>query len=209
MARDPVSRPVSGEILTRRSIAGGNDPVSERDVVEAEYETVVGRYQKLDRAVAETAAGESSIFGLDILSGDEGVGRGGRAGPAFWLVSVLLVAAAFWISGGYSLMPVSGFRTAAVQPNPLSIEDVHSRIENRDAESFLLVDGSVTNKGSEPLPLPDLIIQVKLMDGSITRYRIAGGAEKIIAGGRYVFSSKLSAPKNGVENVKVIMQGAN
>ncbi len=209
MAREPVSRPVSGEILTQRTNRSGIDFASDRDVVEAEYETVVGRYQKLDRTICEAAAEDASPFSLDVFTGDNGDSRTDSAGPAFWLIGALLVVGAFWISGGHSLMPAGGVRTASVQPNPLTIEHVHSSIEKRGGQAFLLVDGSVANNGSEMLALPDLIIQVKLVDGSITRYRIAGGTEMIVAGGRYVFSSRLGAPEAGVENVKVIMQGGN
>lgn len=209
MARDPVSRPVSGEILTQPHNRCGSTPVSERDIVEAEYESVVGRYQKMDRAVSDAIESEQAPLGLDILTGNDKTDRRGAAGPAFWLASAVLVGAAFWISGGHSLISSGNYRVASAPANPLTIEDIRSKVEMRGAQSYLHVAGSVVNDGGQTLPLPDLIIQVKLTDGSITRYRIVGGEEEIIAGGRYLFSSRLGAPQEGVENVKVIMQGQN
>ncbi|MEX0344590.1 MAG: hypothetical protein AB3N20_06675 [Rhizobiaceae bacterium] len=205
MARNTVSPPISGEILasanSRSSGAAGKD----RDIVEAEYETVVDRRQRPDRIGEPDERKNDSLFGLDILAGGDAAERGGSAGPVFWLVSVILVCAAFWISGGHSLVSNDTFQIASVPEKPLAIKEVRSRVLTRGSNTYLLVEGTVLNSGAENLPLPGLIIQVKASDGNITRYKIAGGSETILAGGNYAFSSRLSTPQSGVENVKVII----
>lgn len=209
MARHPVSRPVSGEILTERPARGETETLSERDIVEAEYETVVRRHEKLNRAVGAAAGAETPGPGLSILTGGEREPRGRPAGPAFWIAGAIAVGAAFWISGGHAVVWDSSTRVAAVASNPLKIHEVSSRVENRDGRSFLLVNGTVVNLGDTRRSLPDLIIHVKSGDGSVTRYRIAGGGETITAGGRYAFTSRLATPQTGVENVKVVIQEIN
>ncbi len=205
MARDTVSPPISGEILASANRRGSGGAEDDRDIVEAEYETIVGRSQHLDRIVEPEESKNDSLFGLDILAGGEAAEHGGSAGPIFWFVSVILVCTAFWISGGHSLIPNNTLQIASVPAKSLAIEDVRSRVKTRGSNSYLLVEGTVSNSGAENLPLPGLVIQVKAGDGNITRYKIAGGSETIIAGGIYAFSSRLITPQSGVENVKVII----
>lgn len=205
MARDTVSPPISGEILASANSSGAGTAGEVRDVVEAEYETVVDHHQRIDRIVEPDESKSDSLFGLDVLSSGDAVERGGSAGPIFWLVSVILVCAAFWISGGHSLISNSTLQFASVPAKPLAIREVRSRVLTRGSNSYLLVEGTVSNSGAENLPLPGLVIQVKAGDGNITRYKMAGGSETILAGGNYAFSSRLSTPQSGVENVKVII----
>lgn len=209
MARDPVSRPVSGEILAGHANRSESDSLSERDIVEAEYETVVGRYARQDRAVENPEDDNTSLFGLNILSSRDKSDSNASAGPIFWAVGAVLVAAAFWISGGHTMVSGNNTVLASAPINALTIEDVRSRVDSSGSQSYLLVEGAVANDSTDDLPLPDLIIQVKSNEGSITRYRIAGGSEEIVSGGRYAFSSRLGTPQSGIENVKVIIQDQN
>ncbi len=206
MARKPVSTPVSGEILTNQADRSDADFISERDVVEAEYETVVKRHQKLDLNAAGSGAGDANMFGLGILSANSDTDSDGRTNPAFWIIGLVLVGAVFWISGGHTLLPTRTFQIASTPANPFAIDDVRSTVEKAGLRSYIVVNGVISNSANDTLPLPDLIIQVNLVDGSTTRYRMPGGKEKITAGGRYVFASKFMAPQNGVENVKVMIR---
>lgn len=209
MAQDRVSRPVSGEILAGDVNRSGNEPLSERDIVEAEYETVVGRHEKLNRAVDSSSDNESSLFGLNILNNRDKPEPGGRASPAFWIAGAVLVGAAFWISGGHSLVSHSDFQLASAPAPSLTIQDVKSRIERHRSKPYLMVEGVVVNDGGQRVALPDLIIKVTAIDGLVTRYRIAGGNEQITSGGKYAFSSRLGAPQSGVDNVKVTIRDNN
>lgn len=209
MARDTVSRPVSGEILAGPANHDGNGSPSERDVVEAEYETIVGRYARKDRTVEGAGTDNASLFELNILSSRDKSESNGKAGPVFWAVGIVLVCAAFWISGGHTIMTGNAAVLASGPITPLVIEDVRSRVDSSGSRAYLLVEGAVANDGSQDLPLPDLIIQIKSNEGSITRYRIAGGSEEIVSGGRYAFSSRLGTPQSGIESVKVIIQDQN
>ena len=209
MNRGSDSRPVSGEILTARPNREEPGSVSERDFVEAEYETVVGRHQKLSPDIKKIDETVNAPFGLEILSGEKNDPTGGKAGPLFWIAGALLIAVAFWISGGHTIVSDQPINLATASQNPLAIEGVSSKLERRGSNPYLLVEGKVLNGSDRSLPLPDLIIQVKASDGSITRYRIAGGEERILAYGQYAFSSRLGTPQSGIENVKVIIQDGN
>lgn len=205
MAGDTVSGPVSGEILAGRTARGGERSQSDRDIVEAEYETVVGRHGRPGRTADRAEETESSLFSLNILAGDQAE-RNRKGGPAFWLVGAVLIAAAFWISGGHTLVSASTIQLASKPASPLTIIDVRSRMERRGSQPYLLVEGMVANESAAKQTLPDLIIQVRSGDDTITRYRIAGGDEEIVAGGRYAFSSRLGSPVTGVKDVKVMIQ---
>ncbi len=206
MNRGSDSRPVSGEILTAPPNRDGPGSDSERDFVEAEYETVIGQHQKLDRGIDKAEEPGATPIGLDILSRGKANATDGKAGPVFWLAGAVMIAVAFWVSGGHTVMSDRTIRLASAPKIPLMIEGVSSKVERRGSEPYLLVEGRVVNGGDRSLPLPDLIIQVKATNGSITRYRIAGGEERIVAHGLYAFSSRLGTPESGIENVKVIIQ---
>lgn len=209
MARQPVSRPVSGEILTKRPARDESGAPGEGDIVEAEYETVVRGRDKPGRATEAKAGAEMPGLGLNVLTGGEREAGGGRAGPAFWVAGAVAVGAAFWISGGHAVFWEGGTGVASAATNPLKIQEVSSRVKARGSRSYLLVDGTVVNSGETQRVLPNLIIQVKSGDGSVTRYRIAGGDEVIMAGGRFAFASRLATPHAGVENVRVVIQEIN
>lgn len=206
MAGDTVSGPVSGEILAGRTARGGDRSQSDRDIVEAEYETVIGRHGRQGRPTDSAEESESSPFSLNILSDSDQAERNRKGGPAFWLVGAVLIAAAFWISGGHTLVSASTIQLASKPSSPLTIIDVRSRMERRGSQPYLVVEGMVANDSAANQTLPDLIIQVRAGDETITRYRIAGGDEEIVAGGRYAFSSRLGSPASGVKDVKVMIQ---
>jgi hypothetical protein len=203
---------LSGEILTepsgrRRRVAG-----SSRDIVEAEYETVIGNHARFGAQMGADRATAAAFAEAARNRRDHPARR--EAGAAFWIVGFLLVGGAFWFAGGHALMPptVRPFAVAGGEtrpPEPLSIGDVSSRIETRGGRTVLHVEGSVTNAGASSLPIPDLIIRVTAGDGTATRYRIVTGEDRVDAGRRFIFSTRLDAPDAGVENVSVMIRDGN
>lgn len=204
MTGDNMARPFSGEIMAGDQRSPPARPVPGDDVIDAEFVTVApGAVRPQEPATAP--AGPAGSPGMDILRRKAGGRRPERAGPLFWAGSLFIVAAAFWVSGGHALMarprPEAPASRAAVLP--LRISHVESRIERRDAGAVLLVDGEIANDGKAPAALSGLEISVAGKDGSAARYFLGTSDRVIEPGGRFTFSSRLEAPKDGVESVTV------
>ena len=217
MTDDRTARPLSGEIIagvpreTERRM--GERRVGDRreapDIVDADFVTVAsGPPDRTGPAGGqpETPRKEPSP-GIDILKGG-GERATQRGGPLFWAFGLCLVLAAFWVSGGHALVlrQQAGSPDAVSQPsarNALRITGVTSRIEQAGGRFFLLVDGEVANDGATGAILPGLEIRVAGKDGRTTRYFLGTSETPLEPGRRFTFSSRLEAPKDGVETVTV------
>lgn len=207
MTDENMARPFSGEIMAGGPRAPAPRPAPAADVIDAEYVTVdpaTGAAFPQPSAPATGAATASP--GMDILRGGEaGRGRRERAGPLFWAGGLFMVAAAFWVSGGHALMarPQPAAPAVRAAAMPLRIANVESRIERRGARAFLLVDGEVANDGAAGAALPGLEISVAGSNGRTVRYFLGTSGRVLAPGERFAFSSRLDAPKDGVESVTV------
>jgi hypothetical protein len=130
--------------------------------------------------------------------------RDRRGGAIFWTVGLGLVAAAFWFSGGYSLLsPAGGHQERASAAQPLSVENVTSRVEHRDGRDVLFVEGETRNRGRDVMPVPPIAIAVTDGAGETTRYLLGAGSDQLGPGERLSFSSRVEAPGSGVRSVAV------
>lgn len=68
---------------------------------------------------------------------------------------------------------------------------------------MLFVDGEAFNRGADAARLPPIDIRVTGGDGRLTVYNLGTGEQVLAPGGRYTFSSRLEAPKEGVKTVLV------
>lgn len=203
MTDENMARPFSGEIMAGSPRASTPRPAP--DVIDAEYVTV-DPVAGTVRSEAPAGGPAAASPGMDILRGGKAERRRHeRGGPLFWAGSLFMVAAAFWVSGGHALMarPQPASPVVRAQGPELRIARVESRIERRGARAFLLVDGEVANDGATGAALPGLDISVAGKDGRTTRYFL-GTSDRVLAPGeRFAFSSRLDAPKDGVESVTV------
>ena len=208
MAEAIKPRRVSGEIRT--GTASGREARPDvLDVVDVEFETVSmpESAQGGERGPQRPAGGAVSLEGLSSLRATASPPvRSRRGGPVFWGIGSMLVAGAFWISGGHSVLHRAG---AGPQPNQfgaLRIADVRSRIDHSGSRPMLFVDGAAANDGAATT-LPPIEIRVTGPSGRVTRYKL-GTAERLLAsGGHFAFSSRLEVPKDGVESVLVTFSG--
>lgn len=212
MPEKPDAPVVSGEILTDER---KNPPRSDDlglDVVEAEYETIVARHEKMGSGGPAKSDEREPEAGLGILRGNEQGRSSARGGPAFWLLGALLIIGGFWIAGGHALFSTrldSLIQRKMSIPQALEIVDISSRIVTRNGHDILLVDGKVANKTANVVVLPDLIIRVTANDGTNARYRIASDGRTLITNSEYIFSTRLDAPDAGVKNVRVMIRDGN
>lgn len=201
MADDDNRRLVSGEIM----VAATAMPARRHDAaefVDAEYETVVpDRYLGVERRPAERAAAPS---GMSMLRGVGGhVERAARGGPVFWTGGLLLVALAFWVSGGHMLVDRKGVLAAATVKQPLAIDEVRSRVEPRGEREVLFVEGATTNHGAETLAVPPIAIAITDGMGLTSRHFLGTNGALLAPGQSIGFSSRVEAPSNGVKSVTV------
>ena len=177
------------------------------DVVDADFVTIAPGTAdpRPDREQQAPSRGEASA-GIDFLKGG-GERTTQRGGPLFWAFGLCLVVAAFWVSGGHALVLRQQASVAENARPParsaLRITGVSSRIEQQGGRSFLLVDGEVANDGGANAILPGLEISVAGKDGRTTRYFLGTSRTPLEPGRRFTFSSRLEAPKDGVETVTV------
>lgn len=142
------------------------------------------------------------LEGMDVLRQRPAEMRREPAGPLFWTLGTMLVAATFWISGGHALFRDMPFLGAA-EPETLRIVNVSSRVDASGAKAVLLVDGETVNEGKVVDHLPAIEIAVTGNDGLITRYRLGTSGRPLSPGETFGFSSRLDAPKNGMKAVSV------
>lgn len=210
MDDQPKARPVSGEIMTaatprpQASAAGPNRD----DFTDADYEAVSAPARPTAPARPPAA---SAPEGLSLLAGSAGAAvasASARGGPTFWAFGLLLIALAFWVSGGHALVRAM-VPAAVVEPTqPLRIADVQSRVERHGGRDVLFVTGRAENHGTKPLALPTIEIAVTGNDNRLKRYNLGTRGTELGPGDRYSFSSRLEAPTNGVKTVFVIFQEA-
>ncbi|MBX3531186.1 MAG: hypothetical protein KF849_11300 [Rhizobiaceae bacterium] len=206
MNDDRMARPVSGEIMSGAAASPSARAARSGDVVDAEF---VSMPAASVAPRAETLAAQAPIppaaKGMDILKETDGP-RSRRAGPAFWLFGLVLVGAAFWVSGGHALVSRPASPPPVVESDPreaLRIMRVESRIEKDAGKAFVLVDGEVVNTGNRPAVLPPLDIRVTDGAGKSVRYVLGTGERRLAPSDRFPFSSRLEAPADGVGTVTV------
>jgi hypothetical protein len=201
MAEKDKPRPVSGEIMAEPAIAR-RSRAEEGDVVEAEYESVAPRPRPSPLLARHTMP--ASLRGMEMLRDVGGrVERVSRGGPAFWGVSLALVAAAFWISGGHTLVGAGRDGWAKAPAQPLAIEKVESRIERRDGRGIVFVEGEAHNRGDAAMPVPPIAIAITDDTGTTRRHFLGTNGLLLAPGESFGFSSRVEAPSNGVKNVTV------
>ena len=172
------------------------------DFVEAEYETL-GAQAAHPGPVAQPVA--PPVAGMEMLRGAgarEAARRAMRGGPIFWSVGMMCVATAFWVSGGHSLF-TRGTSSPDGTALSVAIGDVRSRLAMGAGREMLFVDGEAFNRGADAARLPPIDIRVTGGDGRLTVYKLGTGERVLAPGGRYTFSSRLEAPKEGVKTVLV------
>ena len=111
--------------------------------------------------------------------------------------------AAFWVSGGHTLVRGIPFAATEAPRSALRISGVTSRVDSSGARPILLIDGEAANDGTSTEHLPALEIAVTGNDGLITRYRLGTSGRPLSPGDTFAFSSRLDVPKNGVKTVSV------
>lgn len=207
------ARRVSGEIMT------GQEAGPERrrcmaapglDIVDADFEILespaAGRRSRPAPRDFVSAGDGPPREGMAMLrrnAAPAACGQTSRGGPIFWTAGLFLVLVAFWISGGHALvrgLPLFAQQDAAAV---LSISGVTSRVDGTGLRPVLLVDGEAGNDGAAAVPLPPLDIKVTGNDGRITRYRLGTSGRPLEPGERFVFSSRVEVPRNGVTAVTV------
>jgi hypothetical protein len=131
-------------------------------------------------------------------------GRGrSRGGPLFWTAGMGLALAAFWASGGHTLVRQAPIFAAGAPKAALTISGVTSHVEASGARPVLFVDGEAGNDGDAPATLPPLAISVTGNDGLTTVYTLGTSGRMLEPDERFAFSSRLEVPRNGVTAVSV------
>lgn len=212
MADPRTARPVSGEIMAdAATVSRSPRPAALRDdLVEADFEVLpaVPRGSPVDLAGSGELNTRSDVSdGMDMLRGADAspaTARGlPRGGPVFWAFGLAAVLAAFWISGGHSIVSAAAV-PADIDSGPvLVISDVVSRVDVSGPKPLLFVDGLAGNSGGAVAVMSELEIQVTGSDGRITRYNLGTSGRTMAPGEKFAFSSRLDVPKNGVKHVSV------
>lgn len=197
--------PVLGEIVTPGPIRADailHAGLSARaDVLDAEFETV--RAEPALRGfqpLGEPATGFDSLKPAEPVVPQFAASR--RAGPVFWAVGITVAFLSFWMAGGHTLLPLSGPVAGSEVPG-LKIVTSSTRIEQGASGPILFVEGVVANSSASTLLMPSLGVDVRSVDGSLTRYMIGTGTHELAPGTRFDFSSRLAVPPAGVDTVSV------
>ncbi|MDP3899262.1 MAG: hypothetical protein Q8Q62_21515 [Mesorhizobium sp.] len=206
---DPFTMaPLSGEIMAGPPPSQG---ARRRDVaplvsVDADYETlpraVTSAAAEAPIVSAPTRAAETPPLGMDILRGAALPASGAlsrHGGVGFWLAATMLVAGAFWFSGGHS-MARHMLASATESGAPLRVVALVSRVEAIGGRDMLFVDGELTGSAGST---HDLMISVTASNGTVARYKLGTGPQPAEGGGTWRFSSRLEAPRSGVKSVSV------
>lgn len=198
------TRPVSGEIMS--APATGKPQGTAGDYTDAEFEI-------LDKEVVADvdASGPENGFGqggMDFLAGQAKVAQKKRqaGGAGFWLSAIILVLGAFWFAGGHALVRQVPIPAFVEREGPLRLADINSRVEEGHSVPVLFIDGAIENRGTSPRVLPTLNIAVIDSEGTSTSYFLGTHDRVLEPGGRYDFSSRLTAPGTGVASVSVTFQ---
>jgi hypothetical protein len=148
------------------------------------------------------------VRGMDMLRKPDAAATSGprRGGVLFWSVGLLLVLAAFWISGGHAIVGRLALFHSATPEAPLRISTLTSRVDGSGEKPILMLDGEVVNGGAAAQHLSGLLIAVTAGDGTVTRYRLGTGGRPLSPGETFAFSSRFDAPMNGIEDVSVAVE---
>ena len=202
MNDDDTPRPVSGEIMAG---PGANSPARRAvpEIADAVFETIAPARD----ATPVRFPDAQPATGMEYLKAGVAAveARSRHGGPLFWTCGLALVALAFWVSGGHALVrqQAAAIPSAETAREALRIGTVTSRVERHGSRDVLFVDGSAENRGSDTRILPPFEIVVTATDGGITNYFLGTNDASLAPGGRYSFSSRLEAPRNGVKSVSV------
>ncbi|MBZ0162784.1 MAG: hypothetical protein K8H74_08735 [Notoacmeibacter sp.] len=219
MIRESQPRLVTGEILTAdrgRPDIGGPDRSG--DFEDAVFETVMPGASTSGTVREPHGSGRTSpsrprleadadATSLSVLR-STGNGAGASlvhhfreaGGPLFWSTALVLIASAFWISGGYALLARSGGETPG---QALVISDVETRLDSSGVPAVMLVDATVENRGLTSHRVPAVIVDVEASDGTSRQFRLSTRADDLAPGARHLFSGRIPALKNGIDSVKV------
>jgi len=193
--------PVSGtSTLNSPSVAAGS-PEGFDDVIDAEYETLAPRPMRSYAPAAHCTPGTIPKSICLLRDHGQGPGRYIRRPSVFWIAGILIVAAAFWTSGGHAI--VGQMKPNEEQPSLLRLENIRSRLEHLDGRQLLIVDGKAINMGARTQVLPDLSIEILGGNGRTVHYFLGTRGQRLARGERFSFSSRLAAPKDGVESISV------
>ncbi|NMG38061.1 hypothetical protein GRZ55_02255 [Chelativorans sp. ZYF759] len=199
MAAEDNRRSVSGEIMT--VIATPPFWPKPSAIVEAEYETFTPTGGRNPEMSPPSAAVPRGMTMLRSVGGR--VGRAARGGPVFWGAGLMLVAVAFWISGGHTLIDRVGPIVTGTPKQPLIIEKATHRVEARGARAVLIVEGATTNRGVERRSVPPIAIAITDSGGLTSRHFLGTNGTLLAPGQSIAFSSRVEAPSNGVKSVTV------
>lgn len=193
MAEEQDSRRFSGGIATGADAAG--------PVIDAEFVAVgAATPSPAPPRPMVNAPARGPARGMDMLSRP---GRAGsqRGGPMFWSMGAIVIASAFWVSGGHVLFARAA---PAVQVEAkLAIRDLSVRVEERNGRSLILVDGRVANPGAARQPVPPIAIEIVGKDGRRVRHLLSTNGEYVAPSADFAFSSRLQAPMGVVDKVDV------
>ncbi|WP_295806828.1 hypothetical protein [uncultured Nitratireductor sp.] len=210
MRHSDNARLVSGEIM----MPDGKDGAPRRgavshDAIDVEFETI-GPAEEADAGPCSAFLGGGAVSGLDLLKpGGRTQGKKpARAGPLFWVFGVTLIAGAFWVSGGHSLVGATDRHARDTPFQILRLVDVTSRVERQGSNAVLVVDGTALNSGGKSVALPSISINVLTENGSTTRYFLGTTGQHLGPGARFPFSSRLVAPREGVKSVSVTFRSS-
>jgi len=185
-----------------------NAPVAETpDVVDADYvvvQPVDTLTERPDTSQPVRPPAVSARAGMDILGrrawrSSQPASRSG--GPLFWIGSGMLVAAAFWMSGGHAVIRPMLTRVTA-EPG-LRIASVISKVDRSGLRPVLQIDGQAVNDGLETASMPPLNIEVLSPAGGSMHYKLGTARSPVEGGASFAFSSRLDLPKDGVKTVFV------
>lgn len=92
------------------------------------------------------------------------------------------------------------------RPSPaVRIASLTSRVDTSGEKPLLVVDGEAVNDGDSVHAVPTLSIRVRDKDGRTKQYFLGTNDRLLDPGGHFAFSSRLPAPKHGVESVSVTL----
>lgn len=199
MESESPPRPVKGEIL---GVPARPNGALRRtgDAIDVSFETV----PQGTRPGAITGSAAPFDGGMQVLKGAQDISMGPqRAGPAFWTSGLLLVAAAFWFSGGHALFHIDRSGQLVAETAGFEVLGVDTRLERFNGRVMLLVDGAVQNTGMRDAVAPGVVVNVEADNGAVTRYALGLGERLVAPGDTASFSSRLAPPSGGLRRVFV------
>ncbi len=123
-----------------------------------------------------------------------------NGGIGFWGVGVVVISAAFWVSGGYSLVDGKPQqRSGAIRPSTLDAEQgVATRAQAIGAHA------QVQYRGAEVEAVPPAAFRVLTREGREIDYRVISADKPLPAGSGRVFPTRIVAAPNEAASVRAI-----